>query len=80
MIALQTEDRCLPAHQWLQFFAYLLWENKFAIGKFRYALAVLAPDTEESMALLFEFLKTAGGLCIVIIFIERLKFHAFILH
>ena len=58
--ALQPQNRYLTAHQRLQLFAHLQRENKLPVRKFRYALAVLAPDTEENMALLFQLGQAPG--------------------
>jgi hypothetical protein len=74
MISPQPEDSDIMTYKWAQLLVHLRWENKFAIGKFRYALAVLAPDTEESVALLFEFLKTAVGIEDTFIFLHCINY------
>jgi len=62
ILAPQPQNRYIPAHQLAKPIAHLLRENKFPVRKIRYALPVLAPDTEENMAQLFEFSKTARSL------------------
>lgn len=62
VFAIEPQNSDFLAHQWTQLLAHLLRENKFPVRKIRYALPVLAPDTEKNMALLFEFSKTARSL------------------
>jgi len=74
IFAIQPEDRDLSPHQSSQLFAKLPRENKFTIGENRYALAVLAPDTEKNIAQLLQLLEPARG------FIETFKFNTIVVH
>ena len=56
----QPEHCDLLAHPWHKLLAKLLRENKFPVGEFRDALAVLAPDTEESVLLFLQLTQSSG--------------------
>ena len=74
IFAIQPEDRDLSPHQSSQLFAKLPREKKFASGENRYALAILAPDTEESVLLFLQLTQSARG------FIETFIFNGIVVH
>jgi hypothetical protein len=66
--AIQPEAGDLPPHHAHQSLAQIERQSELPIWKFRYALAILTPDTEENMAQLFQIRESARGFIETFIF------------
>jgi hypothetical protein len=80
IFAIESQASDLMPHQFAKLRLHLLRQGDCPEAEDRYAETVFKKDPEEFVVGLFQLLKTVGGLCIVIIFIERLKCDAIIVH